>query len=187
MTTRRRIRTSRLRFYRRQWSFRPFGVKCDAFASIINNSIRSGEALAYNDLREFIAALDRAGELKKISAEVDLILEITEIADRVSKGRGGKGGLRVALRCYFRTLKAIRAQVLINQFGSESRMKMALEVDSLNEIADRIRHFMDVKSPQGFIDKVKMLPMLAEMGKFFPKTVSTGPARKSFSKTSFHS
>jgi len=57
-------------------------------------------------------------------------------------------------------------------------MNLALEVESLDEVADRIRHFMDVKSPQGFLDKVKMLPMLAEMGKFFPKTVATGPCKE---------
>jgi len=68
---------------------------------------------------------------------------------------------------------------LINQFGSARRMNLALEVDSLDQVADRIRHFMDVKSPQGFLDKVKMLPMLAEMGKFFPKTVSTGSMQRS--------
>ncbi len=51
-------------------------------------------------------------------------------------------------------------------------------MDSFDEVADRIRHFMDVKSPQGFLDKVKMLPMLAEMGKFFPKTVSTGSCKE---------
>src|SRR5689334_15474210 len=57
-------------------------------------------------------------------------------------------------------------------------MNLALEVDKLDEVAERIRGFMDVKSPQGFLDKVKMLPMLAEMGKFFPRTVSTGPCKE---------
>jgi 4-hydroxy-3-polyprenylbenzoate decarboxylase len=57
-------------------------------------------------------------------------------------------------------------------------MKLALGVSSLDEIANRIRLFMDVKSPQGFLDKIKMLPMLAEMGKFFPKTVPTGPCKE---------
>src|SRR5262249_28318881 len=69
-------------------------------------------------------------------------------------------------------------QVLINQFGSPRRMNLALEVDSLDEVAGRIRAFMDVKSPQGFLDKVKMLPQLAEVGKFFPKTVSSGPCQE---------
>ena len=141
--------------------------------------------MPYNDLRDWIAALDRAGELKRIKTEADPILEIAEITDRVSKGkdpRGNSGGPALL----FQNVKGHPgAQVLINQFGSERRMKMALEVDSLDEIADRIRAFMDVKSPQGFLDKVKMLPMLAEMGKFFPKTVNTGPCKEVIRKDNF--
>src|SRR2546427_3210928 len=76
-------------------------------------------------------------------------------------------------------------QVLINQFGSPPSMTLALEVNSWAETASRIRHFMDVKSPQGFLDKVKMLPILAEMGKFFPKTVSTGPCKEVIRKDNF--
>jgi 4-hydroxy-3-polyprenylbenzoate decarboxylase len=139
--------------------------------------------LAYDSLREWIAALDRAGELKKITTEVDPVLEITEITDRVSKSKGPKPGGPALL---FTNIKSHPgAQVLINQFGSARRMNLALEVDALDEVADRIRHFMDVKSPQGFLDKVKMLPMLAEMGKFFPKTVSTGPCKEVIRKSNF--
>src|SRR2546426_7126029 len=133
-----------------------------------------------------MAALERAGELKKIRAEVDPILEITEITDRVSKLPGsarfaGEGARATpgGPALLFQNVKGHPgSQVLINQFGSARRMNLALEVDSLDEIAGRIRHFMDVKSPQGFLDKVKMLPILAEMGKFFPKTVSTGPCKE---------
>src|SRR5271157_4789134 len=64
-------------------------------------------------------------------------------------------------------------------------MRLAFEVDSLDEIAERIRSFMDVKSPQGILDKVKMLPMLAEMGKFFPKTVPTGPCKEVIKRDDF--
>ena len=140
--------------------------------------------MAYNDLREWIAALERAGELKRIKTEVDPVLEIAEITDRVSKGRGqnGNSGGPALL---FENPKGSKIPVLINQFGSERRMRMALEVDSLDEVADRIRQFMDVKSPQGFLDKIKMLPMLAEMGKFFPKTVSTGPCKEVVRKNDF--
>jgi len=140
--------------------------------------------LAYNDLREWIAALDRAGELKRIKTEVDPVLEIAEITDRVSKsgdGRGVTGGPALL----FERPRGHSIPLLINQFGSQRRMRMALEVDSLDEIANRIRQFMDVKSPQGFLDKVKMLPMLAEMGKFFPKTVSTGPCKENIRKDKF--
>src|SRR5512140_418545 len=139
--------------------------------------------LAYNDLREWIAALDRAGELKRIKAEADPNLEITEITDRVSKWstRGDKGPGGPAL--LFENVKGYpNAQVLINQFGSKRRMELALETPSLDAIADRIKGFMDVKSPQGFLDKVKMLPMLAEMGSFFPKVVATGPCKEVIKK-----
>ncbi len=141
--------------------------------------------MAYDDLRDFIKTLDRAGELTRIKAEVDPILELTEIADRVSKSRNKQGevGGKALL---FENLKGHPgARVLINQFGSERRMKMSLEVDSLDEIAERIRGFMDVKSPQGFLDKVKMLPMLAEAGNFFPKTVATGPCKEVIKKDNF--
>ena len=134
--------------------------------------------MAYDDLRSWIAALDRAGELKKIRAEVDPILEITEIADRVSKGRDSRGNAGGPALLFQNVKGHPGAQVLINQFGSARRMNLALEVDALDEVADRIRQFMDVKSPQGFLDKVKMLPMLAEMGKFFPKTASTGACKE---------
>ena len=134
--------------------------------------------MAYDDLRQWIATLDRAGELKKVRTEVDPILEITEIADRVSK-RSGPALL-------FQNIKGHSGhQVLINQFGSARRMNLALEVNSLDEVAERIRAFMDVKSPQGFLDKVKMLPMIAEMGKFFPKTVSTGPCKEVIRRDNF--
>jgi 4-hydroxy-3-polyprenylbenzoate decarboxylase len=142
--------------------------------------------LAYEDLRDWIAALDRAGELKKIHTEVDPILEITEITDRVSKNNGGRSSSPGGPALLFQNIKGHPgAQVLINQFGSARRMNLALEVDKLEEVADRIRQFMDVKSPQGFLDKVKMLPMLAEMGKFFPKTVSTGPCKEVIRRDNF--
>jgi 4-hydroxy-3-polyprenylbenzoate decarboxylase len=143
--------------------------------------------LPYDDLRDWIQALERAGELKRIRTEADPILEITEITDRVSKStnkdqQGSVGG-RALL---FENLKGYPGQkLLINQFGSARRMRLALEVNSLDEIADRIRAFMDVKSPQGFLDKVKMLPMLAEMGKFFPKTVATGPCKEVIKRDNF--
>jgi 4-hydroxy-3-polyprenylbenzoate decarboxylase len=151
--------------------------------------------LAYEDLHEWIAALDRAGELKKIRTEVDPILEIAEITDRVSKNawgrlsdpaRPGEARQPGGSALLFQNIKGHPgAQVLINQFGSARRMNLALEVQKLDEVADRIRQFMDVKSPQGFLDKVKMLPMLAEMGKFFPKTVSTGLCKEVIRRDNF--
>jgi 4-hydroxy-3-polyprenylbenzoate decarboxylase len=141
--------------------------------------------LPYNDLREWIAALDRAGELRKIKTEADPILEITEITDRVSKSRSSKYGLGGPALLFQNVKGHPGSQLLINQFGSERRMRLALDVDSLDEIANRIRGFVDVKSPQGFLDKVKMLPMLAEMGKFFPRTVETGACKEVIQRDNF--
>lgn len=139
--------------------------------------------MAYNDLREWIAALERAGELRRVRAEVDPILEITEITDRVSKGKGPRPGGPALL---FENIKGHPgAQVLINQFGSERRMKLALGVDSLDDVANRIHQFLDVKSPEGLLEKIKMLPMLADMAKFFPKTVSGGPCKEVIKRDNF--
>ena len=145
--------------------------------------------MAYTDLRDWIAALERAGELKRITTEVDPILEITEITDRVSKsGRAGNrpGATPGGPALLFENVKGHPgAQVLINQFGSARRMNLALQVESLDSIAERIHQFMDVKSPQGLLDKIKMLPMLADLGKFFPKTVSSGPCKEVIKKDKF--
>jgi 4-hydroxy-3-polyprenylbenzoate decarboxylase len=139
--------------------------------------------LAYNDLREWIAALEKAGELKRIRTEVDPILEVTEITDRVSKGAATKYGRPGGPALLFENVKGGNGiPLLINQFGSERRMQLALGVDRLDEIAERIRQLLNMKSPEGFLEKLKMLPKLADMGKFFPKIVATGPCKEVIKK-----
>lgn len=126
--------------------------------------------MAYRDLREFVKRLEKEGELKRIGVEVDPVLEITEVTDRVTRA-GGPALL-------FEKPRGSKFPLLINAFGSERRMNLAFGVDSLEEIAERIRGFLDVQSPQGFFDKLKMLPKLAELGSFFPKSVKTGPCKE---------
>ncbi|HKM90043.1 MAG TPA: menaquinone biosynthesis decarboxylase [Candidatus Acidoferrales bacterium] len=126
--------------------------------------------MAYRDLRAFIDKLEKEGELKRITAEVDPVLEITEITDRVTKS-GGPALL-------FERPKGSRHPLLINMLGTERRVNLALEVDELDEVAARIRSYMDFQSPQGLLDKLKMLPKLAELGAFFPKTVKSGPCKE---------
>src|SRR6266404_9387616 len=90
-------------------------------------SVRRAFQLAYSDLRDWIAALERASELRRIKTEVDPILEITEIADRVSKG--GRASSPGGSALLFENIKGHSGhQVLINQFGSARRMNLALEV-----------------------------------------------------------
>lgn len=133
--------------------------------------------MAYRDLRAFLARLEREGELKRISAEVDPVLEITEITNRVTKA-GGPALL-------FERPKGSNVPVVINLLGSERRVNLALEVDDIDQVASRVRSFLDVQTPQGFLDKVKMLPKLAELGSFFPKTVKSGACKEVIRKEDF--
>jgi len=136
--------------------------------------------VAYDDLRDWIKALEKKKEIRHIREEVDPILEMAEIADRAAKA-GQPGGLigypPGGPALLFENVKGYPGQkVLMNQFGSERRMCMALGVDSLDQVADRIQELMNLRSPEGFLDKVRMLPMLAEVGKFFPKLVAAKDA-----------
>ncbi len=133
--------------------------------------------MAYRDLREFIHRLEKEGELKRITAEVDPVLEITEITDRVTKS-GGPALL-------FERPKGSRHPLLINMLGTARRMNLALEVDALEQVAARIRSYMDFQSPQGLLDKLKMLPKLAELGAFFPKSVKSGPCKDVIRRDNF--
>src|SRR5688572_10426059 len=133
--------------------------------------------MAYSDLREFIAALEKQGELRRISFEVDPILEIAEFADRSVK-RGGPALL-------FEKPKGSGVPVLINAFASMRRMEIALEVGSVDDIAGRISEYLEMQMPQGLIGKLKMLPKLAEMGSFFPKSVSGGPCKEVIRRDGF--
>lgn len=133
--------------------------------------------MSYRDLREFIEALDKAGELKRIPFEVDPRLEITEFADRAVK-TGGPALL-------FEKPKGYSAPVLINAYASKRRMEIALGVANVQELADRITEYLEMKMPQGLIGKLKMLPKLAEMGAFFPKIVDRGPCQEVIKKDNF--
>src|SRR5271154_1884488 len=136
----------------------------------------TGGGVAYRDLREFVRKLEKAGELKRVKAEVDPILEITEITQRVARDAARKAD-SVGPALLFEKPKGSKIPVLVNTFGSVERMALAFEVDALDEVAARISAFMDMKSPQGLFDKLKMLPKLAELGSFFPRSVKSGDCK----------
>jgi len=153
-------------------------LECAPYGCPTLRASDAGEVgLAYQDLRDFIRRLEKEGELRRITAEVDPVLEITEITDRVTKA-GGPALL-------FEKPKGSRVPLLINMLGSHRRMNLALEVDKLDDVADRIRAMLDFQSPQGLLDKLKMLPKLAELGSFFPKSVKTGPCKEVIRKEDF--
>jgi 4-hydroxy-3-polyprenylbenzoate decarboxylase len=133
--------------------------------------------MPYRDLRDFIAALEEHGELARIALEVDPILEMTEFADRAVK-QGGPALL-------FENPRGSRVPVLINAFASLRRMELALEVSSLEEIAGRLSELLALEAPQGILGKLKMLPRLAEVGSFFPRTVSGGPCKEVIRRDDF--
>lgn len=126
--------------------------------------------MAYQGLGDFISALERAGELKRIAKPVSAELEITEITDRVSKA-GGPALL-------FEKVEGHSAPLLINAFGSNKRMAMALGVEDIEEIAREIEELIQMPLPTGIIDKLKMIPKVARFAKYPPKTVSSGPCQE---------
>lgn len=133
--------------------------------------------MAYSDLRDYIQALERAGELKRIADEVDPVLEITELADRSVKAQGPA--------LLFENPLGSHIPVLINSFASPRLMELALEVDSVESIAGRISEYLELKTPRGLMGKLKMLPKLAEMGAFFPREVRTGPVKEVIKRDGF--
>ncbi len=128
--------------------------------------------MAYEDLREFIKVLERNKELKRISVPVSSDQEITEITDRICKSSHNN----VAL--LFENVDNRKVPVLINAFGSKRRMELALEINSIEDISHRFTEWLDFKSPTGLLEKVKMLPKLAEIGKYFPKVVKSGKCQE---------
>jgi 4-hydroxy-3-polyprenylbenzoate decarboxylase len=143
---------------------------------IVKSEEQRGSTVGYESLRDWLKTLEKAGELKRVTAEVSPILEMAEIADRAAKsGKGtSKAGGPALL---FENVKGYKGTtVLMNQFGSERRMRLALEVDSLDDVAKRIETLLHPVAPTGIMDKLKLLPMLAEVGGFFPKTIDARKA-----------
>jgi 4-hydroxy-3-polyprenylbenzoate decarboxylase len=118
------------------------------------------------DLRAWIALLEREGELKRVSAEVDPHLEITEIADRTVKA-GGPALL-------FENVKGSEHPLLINQFGTERRMCLAFDAGSLDEVGARLGDVLEMQPPQGLVQKVKGLAKLKSIADSMPKSVRSG-------------
>jgi 4-hydroxy-3-polyprenylbenzoate decarboxylase len=121
------------------------------------------------DLREWISLLEREGELRRVSAEVDPHLEVTEIVDRVVKA-GGPALL-------FEHPKS-EHPLLINQFGTERRMCLAFGVDSLDDVGRRLGDVLEMQPPQGLAEKVRGLKKLKSIADSQPKTVRSGSSQE---------
>ena len=130
--------------------------------------------MAFDDLQSFIAALDAAGELVRITQPVRVQLEACEIIDRVSKMPGG--GKALLFEHPIRD-DGTRSPypVAANLFGSMRRMSMALGTDSLDAVGERITQLMDLKVPDGLLPKLGLLPRLLEVAKFPPRRKGGSP------------
>ncbi|MBI4822929.1 MAG: menaquinone biosynthesis decarboxylase [Nitrospirae bacterium] len=126
--------------------------------------------MAYKDLREFIALLEQKGMLKKVTVPVDPHLEMAEINDRVVKA-GGPALL-------FEKPIGSRIPCVLNLFGSTERMNLALEVQSLDEIGQRMLEFIEPEIPTNLIEKLKALPKLKRLSDFLPKYVKGGQCKE---------
>lgn len=128
--------------------------------------------MAYKDLREFLKILAEKGLLREITAEVDPVLEIAEITDRMCKSPGGGKAL------FFEKVKDSKFPVVTNIFGSFQRMCLSLQVEKLDDIADRIENLMNQSPPKSLMEKLSMLPKLLEFSKWLPKTVKSAPCQE---------
>src|SRR5439155_1977306 len=145
---------------------------------------RAGSApstMALDNLRQFIAAIDAGGDLARVEHTVSVDKEITEIADRCRKSPGG-GPALLFTRPTLPGGAPSQLPVAVNLFGSERRMAMALGVASLDDIGARIAELLNLKVPDSLMGKLAMLPRLAEVAKFPPKTVSRPPCQETVIK-----
>ena len=131
--------------------------------------------MAIDSLREFVKEIARAGELVRVKHPVRVKLEIAEIADRCMKSPGGGPGLLFEAPI-LDDGSTSPIPVGINLFGSMKRMGIALGVTKLDEIGGRISELLHLKVPDGLFGKLAMLPKLAEVAKFPPKTRGGRPS-----------
>jgi 4-hydroxy-3-polyprenylbenzoate decarboxylase len=122
------------------------------------------------DLRDWIALLEREGELVRVSAEVDPKLEVTEIVDRTVRA-GGPALL-------FENPKGAEHPLLINQFGTERRMCLAFGVESLDDLAAKLGDILEMQPPDGLAAKVRGLKTLKSIADSRPKVVKRGASQE---------
>ena len=129
--------------------------------------------MAFADLRELIADLDKRGQLRRVTAPVSRDLEIAEITDRVSKGPAEKN-----LALLFENVQGFTTPVLINAFGSSERMAAALGVERLDELSARVAKLLDLRMPGSFFDKLRKLGVLFDVAKTVPKRVRSAACQE---------
>jgi len=128
--------------------------------------------MSYVDVNAFIADLDKRGELARISEPVDPNLEMAALIDKVSKSPGGGPGL------LFEKPVGNSMPVAANIYGSMSRICLALGVKHLDELAAEIEELTTPPMPRGFMDALKMMPLVSRLTDLMPKIVKDAPCQE---------
>ncbi len=129
--------------------------------------------MIYKDLRDFIKQLEKQGELKRITVEVDPYLEMTEICDRTLK-RGGPALL-------FENPKGANIPVLANLFGTPRRVAMGMGADSVTElrgIGELLAYLKEPEPPKGMKDAWEKFPVFKQVLNMAPKVISSPPCQE---------
>src|ERR687884_1234238 len=124
--------------------------------------------MTFESLRDYMDALDRAGQLKRVTTKVSPNLEVAEILRRAMYSQQQPAIL-------FENVQGSSMPILGNAFGTMERLHLALDVKDFTEIGSRIVQLTKLKMPSSTLDKLKMLPKLSEIAEYGPKNVDSGP------------
>lgn len=129
--------------------------------------------MKYKDLRDFINQLEKLGELKRITVEVDPYLEMTEICDRTLKQEGPA--------LLFENPKGSNIPVLANLFGTPKRVAMGMGADSvteLREIGKLLAYLKEPEPPKGMKDAMEKIPIFKQVLNMAPKVINNPPCQE---------
>lgn len=126
--------------------------------------------MPYKDLTRFLKALKTKNLLTEIDVEVDPELEITEIADRISKVYGNA--------LLFNNVKGSKFPLVINAMGTYERLNLGLGVENLDDIAHQIEDYLNLSAYVTLMGKIKSIPKLAPLPFIFPKKVKSAPCQE---------
>jgi 4-hydroxy-3-polyprenylbenzoate decarboxylase len=122
-------------------------------------------------LRDLVSVLEEKGQLKRVKASVDTDLEIAEIMRRLMYAKDKPAVL-------FENVKGYSIPILGNTFGSNERLRIALEEDDFSQIGSRIVELTRMKMPTGVFGKLRMLPKLSEISDYGPRHIENGPVKE---------
>jgi 4-hydroxy-3-polyprenylbenzoate decarboxylase len=126
----------------------------------------------FPDITSFIDELQRRKDLVRIAESVSPDLEISAVIDRVSKSPGGGPAL------LFERPSGYQMPVAANLFGSSERICLALGVKALDDLAHEIETLTTPAMPKGFVDALRMLPLVNRLTDLMPKTVKDAPCQE---------